>query len=145
MWQEDLKRSELFTPHANFCDATEVFVQMGTRSDRGFCIEKAERASAQYWEEAREDCAGDMKRLPEYAEWRMACRHAFGFTNNTADGEWVSNSSLPVYFDGPGVYGIIVPTMGAGAFPCDTTSHGIVSSQVLPLWAPAMHTYRCVR
>jgi hypothetical protein len=146
-WLEDFKRANLFTPHPNFCDpATEVFIQAGTRTTHGICIEKAERATTKYWEDARKDCALSGKRLPEMAEWRIACRTAgaTGFTNNTADREWVSNSTTIMYYPAPNIYAVMVPNIGFGTTPCSTSSHGIVSSPQLS-WSPELFAYRCVR
>src|SRR5262245_56375471 len=88
----------LYTPHRNNCNGTtEAFVavgQNGTGGNRGFCIEKDERdGTGKSWEDARQDCAGDGMRLPEPAEFKVACESAggLGLNDMTNNWEWTSN------------------------------------------------------
>jgi hypothetical protein len=144
MWLEDFRKASLFTPHGNFCDSsTEVFVSMGTRANRGFCIEKTERSGTMYWEDARQDCASGGKRLPEVGEWRYACRQVSGFSNSTSTGEWGSNSSYVLHYDTPDVWAVVAPKLGLGSRGCDSATHGIIATYAT--WSTEALSYRCVR
>lgn len=102
MWTRTFEQWGLFTPHEDYCDSsTEVFVAVSGTAQRGFCIEKNERQTAVY-EDARDDCAADKKRLPEPVEWKFACKNAAGLSNMTDNQfEWAGN--YPILFDGAGM------------------------------------------
>src|SRR6516162_10898020 len=55
----------LYMPHRNNCDSSsEAFVQVGSDSNKGFCIDKNENgAGTVEWHQARQHCADDGKRL----------------------------------------------------------------------------------
>ncbi len=91
MWTGAMALGNLFTPHVDFCDpATEAFVPV--IFNLGYCIEKNERP-AQQWEQARITCLQQLKRLPEVAEFQVACDSAatLGLNNMTNGLEWTSN------------------------------------------------------
>lgn len=133
----------LFRVHRNDCDTqTEVFVEVFTDDNNvqfGFCIEKDER-TAQQWEDARDTCLSEKKRLPEPGEWKFACDTAAGLNNMTDDGEWVSN--FPLIFERPGnkVRGPIIPSAGDGS--CGQGSFG---QMLLSSGTPTTWEFRCVR
>ena len=91
MWNQQMSKDNLFLPHRDFCDTTtEAFIQAGSVSNRGFCIEKTER-TAQRWFDARQTCSGLGKRLPELTEYQYACVHGSGLSDLTEDYEWATN------------------------------------------------------
>ena len=95
-WTEEARSKALYTTHRNFCNSsTEVFVQIGMTTTDGFCMEINER-TATTWENARQICASLGKRLPEFPEWKYACKNVSGL-NGMLDStwEWVSNASMP--------------------------------------------------
>lgn len=137
MWTADFANQGLFKPHADYCDSsTEAFVAIAG-SGRGFCIEKSERSSAA-WEDAREDCAEDGKRLPEPGEYKFTCNIAgsLGVSGMDSGAEWVSNFALPVLSTN-GVGGVFVAAGGAG---CNAGSFGAVFSDA----GESTYTYRCL-
>lgn len=91
MWTEEMSRLGLFRPHLNNCDpATEAFVPV-TPDGRGFCIEKRPR-EAMTWEQARNACLQDGKRLPEPAEFKIACMNAAVLgLEDLGPSEWTTN------------------------------------------------------
>jgi hypothetical protein len=99
MINNEMISNGLFIPHTNYCDSsTEAFVPVGfggTGGNRGFCIEKSQRSGggSDSWEDARQDCADEGKRLPEIAEWKIACQLAgsLSISNMTDDWEWAGN------------------------------------------------------
>ena len=102
------------------CSSSEVQVPIPidtsspTTGSAGLCIEKNQR-SATTWEEARNACARDKKRLPEPAEFMMICRYASSFsglTNMLGDLEWASNFYTLGTPDTAGFQGVVAPVMG---------------------------------
>ncbi|NKB45980.1 MAG: hypothetical protein GKS03_17085 [Alphaproteobacteria bacterium] len=95
MWTQAMSGLGLFTPHRDDCNATtEVFVKVYAENsiDFGFCMDKDERsAGIVEWEDARQECLDDGKRLPEPAEYKFACQIGTGLSNTTDDWEWSSN------------------------------------------------------
>jgi hypothetical protein len=92
---QEMKEKGLFSPHANFCTTSEAFLALGqgtTSGATGICVEKAERSAATF-ETARQTCADLGKRLPEPAEYQLACAAAGGLSISdvTDDNEWASN------------------------------------------------------
>lgn len=143
MWKGLARNSGLYQPHINFCDsATEVFISVGG-GDLGYCLEKAERTSAQ-WEDARQGCAVDGKRLPAATEWKMACDSAgtLGLANMTDGWEWVTTAGSPTQgWDPSGVLNLGVPAMGNG--DCAKYSWGRIANSQGGVNEP--NVYRCVR
>jgi hypothetical protein len=115
MWQMLADKQGLFSPHANNCSSTEVYVTIGGGVS-GFCMEKDER-SADYWENAKETCASVGKRLPEPAEFKYACKNPpTGLIHMTNNYEWVSNAANWFhYYDGGNSDGIFAATLGNGS------------------------------
>lgn len=143
MWTSEMGRLGLFVPHGNNCaPATEFFVPVGP-SGRGFCIEKAERP-ADEWERARHTCLQLGKRLPEVAEWQMACVVDVGFqlldmfngfewSSNFLAGHAPSEFQLRVYASG----GLASGNCNGGFSAIVANSNGPGSANS---WA-----FRCVR
>lgn len=133
VWNGYFSQRGLFNPHSDYCDtSTEAFVQMGPNGD-GYCIEKNERTGAT-WDEAKDTCASNNKRLPEPAEFRFACTRAgsLSLSNMTNNYEWVSNQST-TYFTG-GSAGVMVLLLGSGGCGAQNID-GIDQT----------HVFRCVR
>lgn len=98
MINQEMKDNGLFHPHVNNCASTEVFVPVGaggTGGPTGFCIDKDESSgSGIAWEDCRQNCAALGKRLPEPAEFKIACQLApTGLVHMTDNYEWGSNFS----------------------------------------------------
>jgi len=113
MLNQYFMESGLSTPHSSAtCDGTEAFVEIKSGSNKGYCIEKNERA-AQHWEDAKYTCANAGKRLSEPFEWKFACQNAgtLGLSAMTDNWEWASNVSLPVYSGG--ATGVGSPVFGS--------------------------------
>lgn len=131
----------MFRPHWNFCNSsTEGFVTV-TPDGRGYCIEKAERATAT-WEAARNNCIADSKRLPEPGEFKVACQLAgsLSLSNMTDNPEWATNFPMVVQYISGSTTAIAAADAGNGscahgAFGYISTSNGNEDS---------LH-YRCVR
>ena len=112
-WISQMRRQDLFQAHLNDCDtSTEAFISVGA-TNRGFCIEKAERTAAS-WLDARETCLAAEKRLPEPAEFQSACNQAatLSLSNMTDDWEWASNFARDFAFESTYRYGVGTPRMG---------------------------------
>lgn len=141
MWTRTFEQWGLFNPHEDYCDSsTEVFVSISGSAQRGFCIEKNSRTAATF-EDARDDCASDKKRLPESAEWKFACKNAAGLSGmtggSTTDYEWTSNFPILLYG-----HGLAAPVHGytncyGGNFGWVSYSGGTGTED--------SYTYRCVR
>lgn len=88
----------MFSPHTNNCAGTEAFVAIYSGATVGYCIDKNEQSAA-YWTDAQRTCLAAGKRLPEPAEWQVACDQAgaLGISNMTNNWEWASNFPLPMY------------------------------------------------
>ena len=143
VWTRAFEQWGLFTPHEDYCDSTEVFISVGGTSSRGFCMEINERSSAT-WVTARDNCAGDKKRLPEPGEFKWACGNATGLNDMTDNYEWSSNfpESLLHYSGTATTGGLVVPYIGNGN--CDTANVGWVARSTGGGLAESV-AYRCVR
>lgn len=139
MWTRRMQSMGLFKWHKNNCTTDEVFVAIAGEANRGFCIEKNERPSAQ-WEDARNDCLEDGKRLPEPGEYKFACDAGIAGLNDMDDGdyEWASNHPLLVADSGAGV---AVPVWGKNT--CAEASYRTVGWNGGGLSESTV--YRCVR
>lgn len=135
----------LFTPHRDNCDTTEVFVEVYTDDNSvqfGFCIDKDEHSSgAKQWEEARDICVSEGKRLPEPGEYKFACNNATGLNNMTDDWEFASNfaRSWRDSFGG-NVTGAV--TVAAGNGGCPRLTQPLVANA---LGGKDTMVFRCVR
>ena len=147
MWTQAMSGLRLFTPHRDDCNATtEVFVKIYNNSnnvDFGFCIDKDEHSSgAKQWEDARQECLDDGKRLPEPGEWKYACDSIAGLNNMTDDWEWTSNFwSLTKKPTSNWWRAVDAPQFGNGS--CDKAEHGHIGrldNVGVQNWA-----FRCVR
>ena len=140
MWSRAFEQWGLFTPHVNDCDSsTEVFIQVAGTNSRGFCMDKNERAALK-WTAARDDCAADQKRLPEPAEFQVACDNPpAGLTNMTDALEWVGNFPM-VHSGSVSGDGTVASTAGNGS--CGMGSWGSVA---MNSGSPSTNEYRCVR
>lgn len=138
MWTQLFEKNGLFSPHTDYCTTNEVFISVGG-GDLGFCIEKADRVAAQF-EDARQDCAANGKRLPEPAEWKFACDAApTGLVDMNDSYEWASNFPVPLLFSTTNL-GIAVPT--AGYTTCSHLNWSWIGNIVA---TTASLEYRCVR
>lgn len=127
----------MFTPHANDCSSSEVFLAIGPGSSTGFCIEKSER-SAQAFEDARDTCIQAGKRLPEPAEYKWACQAApAGLSDMQDDYEWNSNFTFLL---GNSSYGGAVASAANGAGGCAAGGFGFISGT----GAENSFVFRCV-
>jgi hypothetical protein len=142
----DPRIAPLFVPHKNSgntaCDAnTEVFVTMGqngTGGNTGYCIEKDQR-SADYYDNARQTCAGLGKRLSEVVEFIFACVNYGGSLNNmTDDQEWAGNIPTTQSYASSfqGAFGNTVGNTG-----CRKAAMGVIGDYYL---SAATYTFRCV-
>ena len=152
MWTQAMAGLRLFTPHRNDCDdtttPTEAFVKVYTNSnnvDFGYCIDLEEHsAGAIDWEDARQECLDDGKRLPEHAEYKFACQQSItGLNDMTDDYEWSSNFS---YILGKQDHhninnmGVITSVTGGGS--CIKTVRAYVSRSDN---TSSKYFFRCVR
>lgn len=101
---KEMEANGLFHPHANNCTTSEAFVALGsggTSGNTGICIEKTTR-TATGWETARQTCAGLGKRLPEPAEWKVACDNAGSLSISSMGSAWeyASNYSFTHFIGG---------------------------------------------
>lgn len=135
----------LFIPHKDWCDSgTEVFVAVGAHANRGFCLEKNLRGVGNvYWEDARQACAADGKRLPEPSEFRIACVLApAGLNNMTTDGQWISNFAAPFGT----VMNQVLTGWAAGGGSCDQSGSAIISGNNAGVpYAAGSYKFRCLR
>jgi hypothetical protein len=138
MWTRVFDQWGLFTPHENYCDTTEEFFSVSGTSSRGFCMEKNER-SAETWEDARDACAADRKRLPEPGEWKFACRTGSSLTNMSNNWEWASNFAIDAITP-TGAGGASASIAGAGG-----CSYGSVDWINRNDGTVASNAFRCVR
>lgn len=140
MWTGFMARQDLFRPHDNFCSASEAFVVV-TPNGEGFCIEKDER-SATTWEEARNNCVAEFKRLPEPGEFKFACTRAgsLGLNNMTGNWEWSSNFATQQLMSTT-LQGTMVAMWGA--LGCTSAALGHVGTHTTP--GNNSLNYRCVR
>lgn len=142
MWTQQAEKSGLFSPHPNFCSSTEVFVTVDGGM-LGYCIEKNERSAA-VWVTAKNTCMGVGKRLPEPAEFQYACKNPpSGLVDMTGNGEWVSNSAIPLSYAAGGLDTVAVPHMGYNS--CYRGGFGIIASNYSTSGSEDSLAYRCVR
>jgi hypothetical protein len=151
MWTGQMQQRTLFRPHAitTKCNTTtEAYVMIPfdtanptDTSGVGFCIEKDER-SADTWENARNTCASLNKRLPEPAEFKLACTFAtaLGLNNMTNSFEWESNFTFPIQFISGSTAAMGAADGGNGN--CAMMSYGFVGSSGSSADSIA---FRCVR
>ncbi|MEQ8510255.1 MAG: hypothetical protein RIB43_14720 [Rhodospirillaceae bacterium] len=138
---------ELFQLHNNggekACDLTEKFVTV--RGSLGFCIDADEHsAGALEWEDARETCAAEGKRLPEVSEFKFACQAGIsGLNNMTGNREWLSNFATFTNKD-PQNFQFTTIAPQSGADGCADQNFGWVTRSDLTTSASAT-TFRCVR
>lgn len=86
----------------------------------------------------------DGKRLPEPAEFQFACKHPpTGLINMTGNGEWVSNSAIPLSYAAGGLDTVAVPHMGYNG--CYRGGFGIIASNYSTNGNEDSLAYRCVR
>jgi hypothetical protein len=144
MWTQAFSGLRLYTPHRDDCNATtEVFVKLYTNSnsvDFGYCIDKDEQA-AQEWEDARQTCLDSSKRLPEPAEWKVACDIGTGLNNMTNAYEWAGNTNFFAWKPNGNLsqnWGALL--MGNGT--CKTAAHSGMASLYA---ASGSYAFRCVR
>jgi hypothetical protein len=137
----ELNHSGQFMPHLNDCDSsTEVFLNSGSASNKGFCIEKNER-SALAWEDARQTCVSLGKRLPEPAEWKIACKAApAGLSDMTGNWEWASNFQTGLTDSTNHNY---IVSVVVGYTNCATGNYGIVMADTGS--GEGSYVYRCAR
>lgn len=115
MWTQAMAGRRLFTPHRDNCNTTnEFFVEVytdGNSVEFGFCIDKDEHsAGLLQWEDARDTCMAEGKRLPEPGEWRFAC-DTLALNQEKDDAEWISNFTQ-FFRNGTSNSGIVVPISG---------------------------------
>jgi hypothetical protein len=109
-WTQLAEKMGTFSPHANNCSSTEVYVSIGGGT-AGFCMEKDQR-TATTWGSAKETCAAAGGRLPEPAEFQWACYNPpAGLIHMTNDWEWASNHSTLFLTPSSG-YELTAPIMG---------------------------------
>lgn len=142
MWTGEMQKS-LFEPHKNNCDgSTEAFVAMGrngTGGAYGFCIEKSQR-TGDYYDNARQTCAGLGKRLAEPVEWIFPCVNYGGsFNNLNDDWEWVGNIPESQSTGSGGYQGLSATVVGNGA--CRKAAMGVIGDYSL---STQTFTFRCV-
>lgn len=143
MWTQAMSGLRLFTPHRDDCNSTtEVFVKVYENSnsvDFGFCIDKDEHsAGALHWEDARNQCLSEGKRLPEPGEFKYSCDSVAGLNNMTDDYEWAQNHVQYFRFGTNTV--VLSIALGNGA--CNKAQHGTIAYQsAVSSSAP----FRCVR
>lgn len=117
VWTTTMAGLGLFRAHRDNCNTTtEVFIKLYTNAnsvDFGFCIDKDEHsAGSLQWEDARQECLDDGKRLPEIAEYKFACDIGTGLSNMTDDFEFGSN--FPNYLHSTNsAQGLMIPGIGA--------------------------------
>jgi hypothetical protein len=128
----------LFVPHdGTVCDATEAFFPIDTVAGLGFCIERDARAASRFVE-ARIDCVSAGKRLPEPAEWQLACTTGTTLNNMEGDWEWASNFAFSIIRDSDAGHGAALGGQNgcfSGSWDWVGRSTGTVTSR----------PYRCVR
>lgn len=97
MYTQAMTQLGLFNVHRDDCvTASEVFVEVYTDDNSvqfGFCIDKNEHAAGSVnWENARDECMEDGKRLPEPGEMLQALNTvAVSLNDDGEDYEWSSN------------------------------------------------------
>ncbi len=143
MYTQAMSGLRLFTPHRDNCNSTtEVFVKIYNNSnnvDFGFCIDKDEHSAGVIeWEDARKECLDDGKRLPEPAEFKIACQIGTGLSNTTDDYEWVSNHAT--YSFGGATFSY--QTLAAGSGNCKNFTDGNIGKSNSTSSTAA---FRCVR
>lgn len=132
----------LFTPHRNNCNATtEVFVKIYTNSntvDFGFCMDKDEHsAGITTWQDARQTCLDEGKRLPEPGEFLHALDTVSASLSNTGeDYEWSTNFASTEYAGG------VHATVAVNIRSSTSGSWGYVAS---PTSGVTTIPFRCVR
>ena len=146
MWTQAMSGLRLFTPHRDNCNATtEVFVKIYANSnnvDFGFCIDKDEHSDGTvHWEDARQACFEDGKRLLEPGEFKYSCQSVTGINNMTDDWEWTSNFWYPdAYAASNGLDSVSATVSGNGT--CKTMAHGYIGRQD---GIESTRAFRCVR
>ncbi len=134
----------LYVPHIDNCDSgTESFVDIA-ETGRGYCIEKTARSAAS-WDDARNDCLKDAKRLPEAVEWKFACKslNPADFTKSSSAPEWSSNFYAPFNAQsGSSTFDGVWVTTAGGPSDCIRLSYGAVS---LNTGVEQSREYRCLR
>ncbi len=144
MWTQAMGGLRLFTPHRDNCDSTEVFIEVYTDGNSvqfGFCFDKDEHsAGALEFEDARQTCLDEGKRLPEPVEFKFVCQAApTGVNNLTDDREWASNFAEAEPANTTTNVGVVVP---AASTSCVASAHYSVTRS-----DSFSHTaaFRCVR
>ena len=139
MWTGYMGRAGLFVPHYDDCDPVgEAFVAVSP-DGKGYCMEVGERGAI-HWDEARNTCLQQGKRLPEPGEFKFACarRSQLGLQNMIGDQEWASNFSTPMARETFSAVGVSI----MGRDDCETAGWGFVGSTA---YGAQDRTYRCVR
>lgn len=146
MWTGTMGVFNLFVAHTDYCNAnTEAFVQIHS-AGLGFCIEKDERPG-QAWEQARQVCFEQAKRLPEVAEWRVSCNQSATLGLNSMVGNWEWSSNFTIASTGqsqdPGAHLLAQNVAISGRSTC-------YSGETSPIGVPTSgsaqsHPFRCVR
>lgn len=144
MWTQAMAGLRLFTPHRDNCNTTtEVFIKVyeNTNSiDFGYCIDKDEQ-TAQEWEDARQTCLDSGKRLPEPAEWKVACDIGTGLNNMTNAYEWTGNTN----FFGWKPNGNLSQNWAALAMGNGSCKSATTSAMASLYSASGSYAFRCVR
>ncbi|NKB45978.1 MAG: hypothetical protein GKS03_17075 [Alphaproteobacteria bacterium] len=144
VWTTTMAGLGLFRAHRNDCNATtEAFVKIYTNPnsvDFGICIDKDEHsAGSKEFEDARQECLDDGKRLPEPAEFKYTCDQAgtLNLNNMTDDWEWTTNFTILGSSSG---YGPAATTGGNGS-----CKHGSWEFVARHTGTSASKVFRCVR
>ncbi len=141
MWTSLAAQKSLFVPHEDDCESSsEAFVEIAS-SGLGFCVEKSYRSAAA-WEQARDICLQEDKRLPEIGEIKYICKlkASLGVTINTAY-EWSSNYSLTIDTTNFGA-GVAVPVFNAEK-SCQSASYRLVAWN--STYPEDTASFRCIR
>jgi hypothetical protein len=141
MFTAYMNANNMFTPHADDCAGTDVFVPLFSGATVGFCMELNIRSLITSWRYALEECMDDGKRLPEVMEFQYACYHqsSLGINNMPDSQEWISN--FPVLFKNSAYEGVAVPMSGGD------TCFGLIVGWVGNGGNPNLFhgNFRCVR
>ena len=142
MWDALSRNSGLYSPHINNCDSTtEVFLSVGA-GNVGFCLEKDDRNANIHWEDARQTCANDGKRLPTVAEYVYSCDTApSGLVNMSGDDfEWLE--APPMLLSNALTALVVVPA--AGGTSCNDMTWGDMGVHT-PGGGHDSASFRCLR
>ena len=110
MWTRRMEQDGLFELHYNFCSGSEAFIAVAA-DGKGFCMDEDQR-TADTFDDARQDCFDEGKRLPEPVEFKYACRYGAGLNDMTDDWEWVSNFPIIYRWVGESLDALVVPVLG---------------------------------